>query len=435
MLKKTGIDDEAIKTSENMLLTFTRIRNEAGENNRIFDRATESVADLATAMNQGAVPSADQMQRASIQLGKALNDPIKGVGALARVGIQFTKRQKDQIKTLVESGKTMEAQKVILAELNKEVGGRAAAAGKTFSGQWRILTETLNNLTGVLAAKLMPTIQKYLEMAVRWISNSQNQKKVIDAVSAAGHALEDRARHARRRLQDPVQDRRRQQERDHRPGRRLRHLQGRADRVHGHEPGLELRPARHGGRTAAKAASQGLAASFLGKAGLVAAVGIASFQITSMILKMTKLDKKLKDFGGSVFDIASSLGLTEELDTREEAIARIVKQNPRRARQLQGGHFVRGRDRPVQVNVQVDGKTIAKATARPPRTSRPGGASNGRTSGGAPDSDPRLQHEGRLGTASLATRAARQRPSSRSPAAMTMTELHGWFAQAGDEWT
>ena len=244
MLKKTGIDDEAIKTSENMLLTFTRIRNEVGENNRIFDRATESVADLATAMNQGAVPSADQMQRASIQLGKALNDPIKGVGALARVGIQFTKRQKDQIKTLVESGKTMEAQKVILAELNKEVGGRAAAAGKTFSGQWRILIETLNNLTGVLAAKLMPTIQRYLEMAVRWVSNSQNQKKVIDAVTAAGQALKtalDTLVGAFKILSRIVGG---NKNAIIAPGRRLRHLQGRADRVHGHEPGLELRPAR-----------------------------------------------------------------------------------------------------------------------------------------------------------------------------------------------
>ena len=201
MLKKTGIDDEAIKTSENMLLTFTNIRNETGKNNRIFDRATESVADLATAMNQGAVPSADQMQRASIQLGKALNDPIKGIGALSRVGIQFTDQQKDQIEALVEGGKTIEAQKIILAELNKEVGGRAAAAGKTFAGQWRIMIETLNNLSGTLAAKLMPTIQKYLQIAVRWLSNSKNQKMIIDTVTLGGAGSEERPRCARHRIQ------------------------------------------------------------------------------------------------------------------------------------------------------------------------------------------------------------------------------------------
>jgi len=190
MLNKTGIDDEATKTAENMLLTFTNVRNEAGKGNKIFDRATGAVADLATAMNRGMVPSAEQMQKASIQLGKALNDPIKGVGALARIGIQFTKQQKTQIKALVDSGHVMQAQKVILAELGKEVGGRAAAAGKTFSGQWRILTETLDNLSGDLAAKLMPTIQKYLQLAVKWLSNSRNQKQILDSVQAAVSAVE-----------------------------------------------------------------------------------------------------------------------------------------------------------------------------------------------------------------------------------------------------
>jgi hypothetical protein len=56
-------------------------------------------------------------------LGKALNDPIKGVTALQRVGVSFTKGQKDQIKSLEESGHHMQAQKVILRELNKEFVG------------------------------------------------------------------------------------------------------------------------------------------------------------------------------------------------------------------------------------------------------------------------------------------------------------------------
>src|SRR5262245_66611796 len=64
----------------------------------------------------------------AIQLGKALNDPIKGVTALQRVGVSFTKSQKNQIKALVESGNTLGAQKVILRELGKEFGGAAKAA-------------------------------------------------------------------------------------------------------------------------------------------------------------------------------------------------------------------------------------------------------------------------------------------------------------------
>src|SRR4051794_34273821 len=47
MLRKTGIDDEQIKTGENMLLTFTRIRNEVGAGNDIFTQATKATTDLS----------------------------------------------------------------------------------------------------------------------------------------------------------------------------------------------------------------------------------------------------------------------------------------------------------------------------------------------------------------------------------------------------
>ena len=39
-MQQTGIDDEAIQSGENMLLTFTRIRNEVGDGNDIFNQAT-----------------------------------------------------------------------------------------------------------------------------------------------------------------------------------------------------------------------------------------------------------------------------------------------------------------------------------------------------------------------------------------------------------
>lgn len=50
------------------------------------------------------------------------------MAALSKVGVSFTQQQKDQIATLVQSGDVLGAQKIILAELNKEFGGVAAAA-------------------------------------------------------------------------------------------------------------------------------------------------------------------------------------------------------------------------------------------------------------------------------------------------------------------
>ena len=114
-----GVDDELIQKSANLLLTFKQIQNQTGENNNVFDRAVMAAQDLGNVFG-----SADA---AALQLGKALSNPEKGITALARSGINFTEQQKAQIKTLVASGDVLGAQKIILAEIEAQVGGTAAA--------------------------------------------------------------------------------------------------------------------------------------------------------------------------------------------------------------------------------------------------------------------------------------------------------------------
>jgi hypothetical protein len=148
--RKTTVDGDVIQTGANMIATFTNVRNEVGKGNNIFDRATSTVLDMSVALGQDTKNSA-------IQLGKALNDPIKGVGALSRVGVTFTKQQKDQIKTLVDSGHTLEAQKIILAELNKEFGGSAAAQA-TASGRMQVAWHQLQDTIGSV---LLPVVDRF----------------------------------------------------------------------------------------------------------------------------------------------------------------------------------------------------------------------------------------------------------------------------------
>lgn len=142
---KTGVDDEAIQSAENLLATFTNVRNEAGKGNDVFSQATEIMVDMGAAM--GTEPKA-----AAIQLGKALNDPIKGISALSRVGVTFTAEQKKTIESMVAMGDTAGAQKVILAELRKEFGGSAAAQA-TAADRLKV---TLGNLQEELGQKLIP---------------------------------------------------------------------------------------------------------------------------------------------------------------------------------------------------------------------------------------------------------------------------------------
>lgn len=138
--RKTAVDDEAIASAENLLLTFTSVRNEAGKGNDIFNQATATIVDMSAALGQ-------DLKSSSIQVGKALNDPVKGITALSRVGVSFTQQQKDQIKTLTESGDTLGAQKIILKELNKEFAG-SAASQKTPFAAFKVAAENLQETLG-----------------------------------------------------------------------------------------------------------------------------------------------------------------------------------------------------------------------------------------------------------------------------------------------
>lgn len=160
--------------TENLLLTFTNIGQ------KVFPDALKSVNDMSQALGQDTKSSA-------IQLGKALNDPIKGVTALQRVGVTFTAAQKEQIKSMVEAGNVAGAQKVILQELQKEFGGSAEAAGKTFGGQLTILR---NQLTGVgvgIVSKLLPP----LTTLVTAINNHMPQIQAIttNVINGIGNAV------------------------------------------------------------------------------------------------------------------------------------------------------------------------------------------------------------------------------------------------------
>lgn len=177
------MDGDVIQSGENMLATFTNIRNEAGKGNAVFDRATKTMLDMSVALGQDTKSSA-------MQLGKALNDPVKGLTALQRVGVSFTEQQKRQITTMAEAGKTQEAQKIILAELNKEFGGSAKAAGKAAGPMGQLMVK-LRKIGDSIGQILLPMVQKastWLTKLADWfngLSKGQQNAIVTTALLAA----------------------------------------------------------------------------------------------------------------------------------------------------------------------------------------------------------------------------------------------------------
>lgn len=159
--KLSGVDADAVQSGENMLLTFTNIRNETGKGKDIFNQTTKTMADMSVALGQS-------MPASATMLGKALNDPIKGVGALSRVGVTFDDQQKKLIKTYQEHGQTAKAQAVILKELQKEFGGSAKAAGQTLTGKIAILKAHFFDFSDGVVKKVIPMLTKL----VTWLTNN-----------------------------------------------------------------------------------------------------------------------------------------------------------------------------------------------------------------------------------------------------------------------
>ena len=167
---KTLFGDEVIlKDATAQLLTFTNI---AGDN---FARTQKVALDLATRLD-------GDLKSASIQLGKALNDPIANLTALSRAGIQFSADQKEVIKSLTESGRLAEAQTIILDELEKQYGGSAEAAAKAGTGPFKQLQNTIGDLSeefGRLINDMIRPLVPRIQALVRGFTELSDRQKEV----------------------------------------------------------------------------------------------------------------------------------------------------------------------------------------------------------------------------------------------------------------
>jgi hypothetical protein len=168
---KTLFGDEVIlKDATAQLLTFTNI---AGDN---FARTQAVALDLATRLD-------GDLKSASIQLGKALNDPVSNLTALSRAGIQFSAEQKEVIKSLAETGRLAEAQTIILDELEKQYGGSAEAAAQAGTGPFKQLQNTIGDLSEefgkLIADVFVPLIPKITAVVASVRNMSTGMKRSI----------------------------------------------------------------------------------------------------------------------------------------------------------------------------------------------------------------------------------------------------------------
>lgn len=178
--KTTKFSDEAVMSAQGMLLTFTKIGKD------IFPDATMATLDMAEKFGMDA-------SQAAITLGKALNDPVQGVTALRRIGVQLTDQQEEQIKAFVAVGDVASAQKIIMEELAIEIGGVAEAAGATSSGSFEQFKNQLDDMKEIIGTAIIPVLTRFMEALTPLIvqfseASPQTQNMIIGFVALVAAA-------------------------------------------------------------------------------------------------------------------------------------------------------------------------------------------------------------------------------------------------------
>ena len=174
-----GDEDILGKVTSN-LLTFGNVTGD------VFARAQRAALDMSAALGQ-------DLQSSTVMLGKALNDPAKGLTALTRVGVSFTEEQKRMIKAMVEVGDAAGAQEMMLAELEKQYGGQAKALRELPSGQIEAAMMDIGDAMEQVGAIILPVMAdiagKISNMAVAFQGLSPEMKRLAVVGAAVAAAL------------------------------------------------------------------------------------------------------------------------------------------------------------------------------------------------------------------------------------------------------
>ncbi len=142
----TNVGDEALIETQALLLTFTRIQKD------VFPQALEAILNVSEAMGQ-------DLKSSAVQVGKALNDPITGLTALRRVGIQFSGEQEEAIKKFDKTNDLASAQAIILQELQTQFGGLARSVKNTAVGSFTALGNSFGDMLEQIGSAVSPFLE------------------------------------------------------------------------------------------------------------------------------------------------------------------------------------------------------------------------------------------------------------------------------------
>ena len=172
----TGVSDEVTLSSTALLLSFKNISGS------VMKKAQTTVLDMTSALNNGTI-TAETLKTQTIALGKALDNPTKGMNSLKKAGTDFDASIKKQIKTLVEQGNLLEAQEVLLEAVNKQYGGSASIDSYELSQ--RALESALGDTAELIGHIFTPAMKSMNELTTIFLK-TLNPRDIANTATAIG---------------------------------------------------------------------------------------------------------------------------------------------------------------------------------------------------------------------------------------------------------
>lgn len=163
------------------LLTFKSIGKDS------FETVLTLAQDLATT-------GFGSLESNAKQLGKALEDPVRGLSQLRESGVSFTESQQDMIKALVEGGEKAKAQGIILDALTNQVGGAGKAAGGGLAGAIDLIGKRFHDFKQQLGQGMIEPLKEAANSLADFLKRMNETggiKKFGDAIGSVFSAFVD----------------------------------------------------------------------------------------------------------------------------------------------------------------------------------------------------------------------------------------------------
>lgn len=173
MQKKTGIDDEEIKGVQAMLLLYPKLAKTAGKLGGAFDRVTTSAFDLATLGFGEASSNAKK-------LAKFMEDPIKRIDSLSKLGIVFTDAEKKKAAAIEKTNGKLAAAEYLLGIIE----GKTKGISEKTASPLALLSAKFEEIGETIALRLLPRIDDVADKIGAWLDGPFG-KKAIETISQA----------------------------------------------------------------------------------------------------------------------------------------------------------------------------------------------------------------------------------------------------------